>query len=297
MKLDVAAARAAVATVADTIGLSVPETAFRILGLATDLMVRAVGDVTINDGVNPRESTIVAGGGAAGVNIIGIASELGCSRVILPKTASTLSAAGMQFADIAAEEAASLVIPSNRFDFDGVNAVLAELTRRLEAFRVDKLSRADDYRIEYFGEARYLSQVWELDTPLAGSRFETQADLDTYLNNFHDVHERVFAVRDTGSPIETVSWKARLTVRIARPVPPSEACERSEPAQATTTRDCYFGAEGYVATPILKAEDLREGQTVTGPAIIEEATTTLVVAPGKSVAVSGAGNYLLGTAA
>lgn len=296
MKLDVPAARAAVATVADQIGLSVEEAAYRILGLATDLMVRAVGDVTINDGVNPRESTIVAGGGAAGLNIIGIASELGCSRVILPKTASTLSAAGMQFADIAAEEAASLVMPSNRFDIDGVNTVLAELKRRLETFRVEKLNRADDYRIDYFGEARYLSQVWELDTPLVGGRFESRADLDAYLNNFHDVHERVFAVRDTGSPIETVSWKARLTVRIARPVPPSGATETREAARAATTRDCYFGA-GYVATPILKAEDLGEGRNVSGPAIIEEATTTLVVAPGKSVTVSGAGNYLLGTAA
>ncbi|MGC4024275.1 MAG: hydantoinase/oxoprolinase family protein [Mesorhizobium sp.] len=295
MKLDVAAARKAVATVADRIGLSVEETAHRILGLATDLMVRAVGDVTINDGVNPRESTIVAGGGAAGINIIGIATELGCSRVILPKTASTLSAAGMQFAEIAAEEAASLVTLSTRFDFEGVNAVLADLTKRLEAFRKDKLDRAETYAIEYFGEARYLSQVWELDTPINGGKFKSQADLDAHLNNFHDVHERVFAVRDTESPIETVSWKARLSVSIARPVLASSEITAGEAVKTGSTRDCYFGS-GYVPTPILKPGDIKEGQTVHGPAIIEEATTTLVIDPGKAVSVSGAGNYLLTSA-
>jgi N-methylhydantoinase A len=293
MKLDVAAARRAVDTVASRIGLSIEAAAFRILGLAGDLMIRAIGDVTINDGVNPRESTIVAGGGAAGVNILNIARELGCSHVVLPKTASTLSASGMQFADIVAEEAASLVMLSTRFDFEQVNAVLGELTRRLERFREDKLDRAGRYRIEYLGEARYLAQVWELDTPIPGSSFGAQADLDAYLNNFHDVHERVFAVRDTGSPIETVSWKARLTVQIA-PEPATISNGRAA-AEATPSgqRDCYFGEEGFIATPIYKAVGLAAGQTISGPAIVEEATTTLVINPGMRVAVSAAGNYLL----
>jgi N-methylhydantoinase A len=297
MKLDVAAARTAIDAIAGKIGLSVEEAAFRILGLATDLMVRAVGDVTINDGLNPRESSIVAGGGAAGVNILSIASELGCSRVILPKTASTLSASGMQFADIAAEEAASLVTLSTRFDFEAVNNVLSELTKRLEAFRANRLARADRYKIEYFGEARYLSQVWELDTPIAGGSFRSQEDLDAYLNNFHDVHERVFAVRDPDSPIETVSWKARLTVHIAIPATKSSNDLNPDVARASGTRPCYFGKGGYTDTPIFKPGDLAAGQTVEGPAIVEEATTTLVINPGMTVTVSGAGNYLLTSAA
>ncbi|WP_334176625.1 hydantoinase/oxoprolinase family protein, partial [Pseudoxanthobacter sp.] len=92
MTLDVEAARKAIATVAGRIGLSVEEAAFRILSLASDLMMRAIADITINEGVNPRESTIIAGGGAAGINIMTIAAELGCQNVILPKVASALSA-------------------------------------------------------------------------------------------------------------------------------------------------------------------------------------------------------------
>lgn len=98
---------------------------YRIISLAGEFMMRAIGDITINEGVNPRESTIVAGGGAAGLNIMLIASELGCENVVLPKVASALSASGMQFAKIVAEETASFVTLTSRFDRERVNATLA----------------------------------------------------------------------------------------------------------------------------------------------------------------------------
>jgi N-methylhydantoinase A len=239
----------------------------------------------------------VAGGGAAGVNILAIAHELGCKRLVLPRTASALSASGMQFAEIVGEEAASLVMLSTRFDFNRVNAILDELAGRLEAFRTETLRDAETYKIEYFGEARYLSQVWELDTPLPKDRFRTQSDLDQYLKNFHDVHERVFAVRDSESPIETVSWKARLTVQISPPrVSMANGAGRQETG-ITTVRPCYFGQSGFLSTKIHKASDLAAGQRIEGPAIVEEATTTLVISPGMHVTVSSLGNYLLGDAA
>jgi N-methylhydantoinase A len=296
MPLDVAAARKAVSTVATQIGLSIEETAFRILGLATDLMMRAISDVTINDGIDPRNSTIVAGGGAAGVNILAIAHELGCKRVVLPRTASALSASGMQFADIVGEEAASLVMLSTRFDFARVNVVLDEIAARLEKFRTKTLRGAGTYKIEYFGEARYLSQVWELDTKLPSDRFRTQSDLDQYLTNFHDLHERVFAVRDSGSPIETVSWKARMTVQISPPRVSVMNGAGKAIAPITVARPCYFGEAGFISTKIHKASDLSAGQRIEGPAVVEEATTTLVISPGMQVTISPSGNYLLDSA-
>ncbi len=293
MQLDVVAARKAVETIAQPLGLTVEQAAYRILHLASELMIRAIGDVTINDGVNPGESTLVAGGGAAGINILAIARELGCSRVVLPGTASALSAAGMQFADIVAEEVMSAVMQSNRFDFERANAVLAELTQRLEDFRQGHLQNAADYSIEYFGEARYLSQVWELDTPLPGPRFTSAEDLARYVETFHAVHEQVFAVRDPDSPVETVNWKARLVVRIAPPPQAKQAGLGEAAPAAKIWRDCFFGSDQAVKTPIYKAQDLQAGNRVLGPAIIEEATTTLVVEPDTRVAVSRAGNYLL----
>ncbi|PZQ50826.1 MAG: 5-oxoprolinase [Rhodovulum sulfidophilum] len=293
MRLDVAAARAAIATVAEPTGRTIEEAAYLILTLASDLMVRAIGDITINEGLDPRESTIVAGGGAAGLNIMAIARELGCERVILPKVASALSATGMQFADIVAEETSSLVTISTKFDFAAVNATLDALEARLEAFRAGLKGAPADYRIEFSAEARYLTQVWDLDTPLPAPRFAGPEDLAAFVEAFHRAHERIFAVRDPGSPVEVINWKARLTV--ALPSPPLAAGEGGvRPAEpASARRLCFFGAAEGVETPIFKPKDLGPGVRVEGPAIIEEPTTTLVVFPGMAAEVSGAGNYLL----
>lgn len=293
MRLDVGAARRAIETVASRLGSTIEDTAYRIISLAGEFMMRAISDITINEGVNPRESTIVAGGGAAGLNVMLIAQELGCENVVLPKVASALSASGMQSSNIVAEETASVVSLSNRFDSGKVNAALAELKDRLEVFRRGLGDRGKDYRIDYFAEARYLGQVWELDTPLKSGRFADQADIDALVNAFHEVHERVFAVRDEGSPVEVVNWKARLTTKIASQVLPGAAPTQRADAKPSAVRQCYFGNLGSVSTSIYKPADLSVGATIKGPAIVEEPTTTLVVYPGMSATVSSAGNYRL----
>ncbi|GGC45240.1 hydantoinase/oxoprolinase family protein [Chelatococcus reniformis] len=298
MTLDVAAARAAMRGLAEALGLSIEVTAWRILTLAGDLMMRAVADVTINEGINPRDSTIVAGGGAAGMNIMLIAKELGCDHVVLPKTASALSAAGMQYADIVAEEVGSLYSLSDRFDFERVNALLERLEARVLAMRDTVPGQAGAVELEFYGEARYQAQVWELDTPfpdtrLASRRFAGQADLNAYVQNFHDLHERIFAVKDPGSAVETVSWKVRLVVKLDAPVTRKVAAAESATPPVASYRPCFFGDNEPVQTPIYKASDLSAGHAIAGPAVIEEPNTTLVVYPGMSALVSAAGHYRL----
>ncbi len=296
MTLDVAAARRAIETVSSKIGLGAEECAYRILTLASELMIRAIGDITINEGLNPRESSIVAGGGAAGLNIMLIAKELGCNRVILPKTASALSAAGMQYANIVSEEAASLVTSTQAFNFEGVHAVLCRLKAKLDAFAI-QLDQSVNHRIEFITEARYAGQIWELDTPVPASGLETLADVEALKEEFHRVHERLFAVRDEGSPVEFINWKARLSIPLGSDPassPEVEICSADpEFCAGLAKRDCFFGGASPVATPILKPRDMFPGLRIQGPAIIEEPTTTLVVYPGMSATISGAGNYLL----
>jgi N-methylhydantoinase A len=296
MKLDPDAAHRAVSEIAATVALSPEETAYRIIGLASDFMMRAIGDITINEGVNPRESTIVAGGGAAGLNIMMIAKELGCDRVVLPKVAAALSASGMQFANIVSEESASMVTLSSRFDTDRVNALLDDLTSKLEVVRRGLGERAAQYRVDYFAEARYLSQVWELDTPLPGRRFDGAADLAAFVETFHQVHERMFDVRDVGSPVEIVNWKARLIVPLASPPAIVVGPETGAVVTAKVSRPCFFGSSQPVATGVFRPGDIPAGGMVAGPSIIEEPTTTIVVYPGMSATLTPAGNYLLNVA-
>ncbi len=169
MALDAAAAARVLQRLADALGQTLHQAAFSVMTIANELMIKAIQEITVSEGVNPRDSVIIAGGGAAGMNIMPIARELGCATVILPKTASAMSACGMQFSDIVFERTRSRFTLSGSFDRDGVNAALDGIEQGLERFRGELQGAGEaQHRVELFVEARYRSQVWELEHAAAG---------------------------------------------------------------------------------------------------------------------------------
>lgn len=294
MTLDVEAARKAVGKVADKIGLTVEETAWGIITLTSQEMVKAVHEITVGQGLNPRESTLIAGGGAAGINIMQIAEELGSEKAVLPKMASALSASGMHFADIVKDQSGALITTSTAFDRDGVNALLDKLESQLKDFANRFTSTYPTFTMEYGVEARYESQIWTIDLPLTSARFDSQEDFDLLARAFHALHERVYAVRDEGSAIEFLNWTARVTIHLPREKSDFVPTQRKV-ITSPHSRSCYFGGVGRVETPVFKPEHVVPGGHIAGPAIVEEPTTTLVIYPGMSTTISGAGNYILHT--
>ena len=295
MTLDTTAAYRVIARMAENFDQSVERAAFSIMTLANEHMIKAIQEITINQGINPQESALIAGGGAAGLSIMPIAKELGCKRVVLPRTAGALSACGMQFSDIAAEHSVSRLAVSNDFDFDGVNNTLQDIEHELKRFKTTLEGRGlESFDIEFFVEARYLYQVWELDVALPSSRFRAAADVDKLVNAFHAVHERVFAVVDEGNPVECLNWKGRITVHLSRAEEGAvgNAGPASEPP-VHSRRMVFFGEGSGIEIPIYLGAEFAHGSRIQGPAIIEEPTTTIVVYPDTSVQLSGAGNFLL----
>jgi N-methylhydantoinase A len=295
MRLDVQAAQRVISELAARINKTPEDAAYSIIQLTSELMIKAINEITVREGFNPRESTLVAGGGAAGLNILPIAGELGCENIVLPKTAGALSACGMQFSDIVTDHTASHVTLSQRFNFDGVNAALQRVDDELNRFLGTLAGKGlESHKIEYFVEARYQYQVWELDTPLPVSRFHSKADVDALLNAFHEVHERVFAVRDEGSQLECLNWKGRLTVHLPSSIKIGAAkSTRVGTPEPFSRRRVYFGEIGSVEAPIYRGLDLPRGARIPGPAIIEEPTTTIVVYPETSARVSDSDNFIL----
>ena len=291
MQLDVEAAKHAVETLADEVRLPLHATAEAILTVANEHMVAAIKEITINEGVDPRDSLIVAGGGAAGLNIVPIARELGCPRVLVPRTAGALSACGGQYSDVVAEFTVSRFARSVDFDY-GVNDSLAAIGAAIDDFSRGLGSRGfERFQTSYFVEAHYPYQVWDVEIPLPGDRLRDERDVEALVEEFHRAHERIFAVKEPGQLVEFVNWKGRLTVSLARP-PLGRATGNGGPPPPLRRR-AYFGELGEVETPIHEGHALRAGTIVAGPAVIEEPTTTIVVYPGSSAAVTDFGNYLL----
>jgi N-methylhydantoinase A len=291
LALDPAAAHRVIGELAARFGQSADRLAASVMAIANELMIKAITEITLNEGLNPRESVIVAGGGAAGFNIMPIAAELGCTTVIVPRTASVLSACGMHYSDIVFEATRSRFTDSANFDAAAVNAALDAIEAELEAFRQGLTGLRDaPARTEMFVEARYRAQVWELDTRLPSARL---TDAGALAEAFHQVHERLYAVRDEGSAVEFVNWKGRIAVRaFTAPKVPDLAAEPYVPVP-DAHRDCYFAQTGRVRTPIYRGEAIRPGARIEGPAIIEEPTTTIVVYANGYAECSPRGHFLL----
>ncbi|HET6448537.1 MAG TPA: hydantoinase/oxoprolinase family protein [Conexibacter sp.] len=293
MALHKAAAERVVGRLGEALGESMERAAHAILTVANEHMVQAINEITVNEGVDPRESLLVAGGGAAGLGVVPILRELGASRGLVPRTAGALSACGIQYSDVIAEFSVSDFTETHGFAFDAVNAAFGRLDELAEGFAARLRERGlSRHRVDYAAEARYAYQVWELEVPLAKGRFDGPDDVSVLEELFHETHERVFAVKEPGQSVECLYWKARLTASLERPDLPASEPTDEAPVPART-RPAYFPATGTTEIPFYLGQDLRPGMTVEGPAVIVEPTTTLVVYPDSAASVTRHGNYLL----
>lgn len=296
MKLDQHASRNAVAEIANQLALSLEEAAVAIITVANDLMISAIQDITVSEGIDPRESAFVAGGGAAGLNIVSIAAELGCKIVILPRTASALSACGMQFSDAVSEEAASAITSSDDFDFAAVEHAQSSIEADLQSFHHRlKLSNILSHRIEFTVEAHYRSQIWEIEIPCP-TRIKTPADVAKLVEVFHTHHERTFAVRDTHSAVEFLTWKGRIHIAIARKKwVPNETTPLDAVPLPMKTNPVFFAESGFQQTSVYLGDHLKAGTSIAGPAVVLEPTTTIVLPPGSSAFLTAHENYVITT--
>jgi N-methylhydantoinase A len=294
MKLDAAAARKVIGGIAAELGKSVEDASAGILTVASEHMVAAIKEITINEGVDPRDSLLLAGGGAAGLNIVPIAHELGCTQVLVPRMAGALSACGAQYTDVVTEFSTNQVTQSDTFDFVAVNTALAGLEASMEDFKTSLRARGiETFRSEYFVEARYQYQVWELEVPLRGPLFRDTGDVETVVHAFHAAHESIFAVSEASQHIEFIQWKGRVTGELSRPpLTPVERSSSTQPVPGRTAQ-AYFPSTGTIAIPLYRGETLGPGVQIAGPALIVEPITTIVLYPGSRATVTKFNNYMV----
>ncbi len=283
MQLDgEAAGRALEEHVGGPLGLGLEEGAAAVLRLVTERMARAIEEITVNQGIDPRRAVLVSGGGAAGLNAVAIARRLGCGRVIIPEPAAALSAAGALMSDLSGEFSRTCLTTTGDFDFEAVNGALSQLADDCERFDDGPGAEAVETSIESSVEARYVGQTWEIDVPVRGTRFGSPADVERLREDFHAAHAELFAVHDPDSEIELVTWHARVSCRLREVSVPKFAPAATGPRESNGRRSAYFAGEGMVDTTIIDLERLMTGETRVGPAIIESPVTTVVLEPGAS---------------
>jgi N-methylhydantoinase A len=284
MRLDTERARAAIARdVAEPLGLDLHEAASAILALATEQMVQAITEITVDAGIDPRGAALVGGGGAAGLNGTAIMRRLGCRALVIPQAGAALSAVGALMADLAAEFTAACFTTTESFDSTRVDEVLEALSRRAVAFAADV--GAQEHELELIAEARLARQVWQIDLPLRVQRFAGDPDaVRTLEEDFADLHEQIFAVRDERSAVEIVGLRARVTC------PLQDSSEgRMRPVQGAPDgeREVYFSGHGVMRAHVRSLAGLAAAEVLQGPALIESPLSTIVIEPGTQAEHTG----------
>ena len=290
MTLDRRAAETALREkVADPLGLSVEETAAAVLALATEKMVGAIDEITVNQGIDPQSAVLIGGGGAAGINAVAVGRRLGCAAVLIPEAGALLSAAGALMSDLSSDHARMLFCVSRDFPFDKVDAVLGGLLAQCRAFAEGPGAGAFEVVTEASVEARYPHQIWEIEIPVAGGRVHGPADLDALKASFHAMHRSIFEINDPSSEVEFVTWRAKVSCRLREggggqlPARPAAMGER-------LSRPVYFEGTGWIEAPIASFESMAPDVAVDGPAIVESSFTTVVIDPGsRAVRTAGGG--------
>jgi len=289
MPLDLGLAEAAIRDrVAAPLGIDIADAADAILTIATENMVQAIMDITVNQGIDPRDAILVGGGGAAGLNSVRIARRLGCSTLLIPEVGAALSAAGAMMSNLKAEYHASQFVTTAAFDHAAAARIVEQLTARCRAFAEGPGAGAVETTISFKVDARYATQVWEIEVPLRGPDIATDRGVADFIADFHRTHEDLFSFSDPSSAVEIISWTAEIACRFGE----REGLRFAAGAEASQRlpRRAYFKSTGWAEVPALQFATLPVGKQVPGPAIVESSFTTVVVDPGATATRHASGS-------
>ena len=293
LPLDSGAAHRAVATVADALDLEVAEAAYAIHVTGNENMIAAIEDITVNEGIDPRESFLVAGGGATACHIGEMARALGIARFMVPGVAAGLSAYGGLVTDIRGEETATLHTSDRHFALDAVNRTLATLRQRAERFLERAGVPAQDRRYEYAFQARYKYQSWEIEALFEpGDGGLDAQDVPALSVAFHDMHERIHTIREDDSEVEFTTWTVRAIGTGGAVEAGPAAREGSGYLSERGRRRVYLGEDGdFRALPAYDGNTPPAGAEVAGPALIDSETTTILLLAGQRARADAGGNF------
>ncbi len=281
--------------IAGPLNLDPYEAASTICEVVEQNMIAAIEDITIWQGIEPKEYVIVCGGGAIGLHIGHIARELGIRKVLVPRMSGTISAMGGICAEILSTFNEAFFTESGSFNYEVVHAKLEKIEKESEAFLSRCKVAPKDRKVDFFIEARYPCQVWDLEVPLNGNRIANENDVAQLVADFHDIHERVFAVKEPGQKVECTGCFAEARGKAPEVRLEEKKAGIEDPAHALVgKRPAYFRElGGLVETPVYRGEMLMCNNKIAAPAIIEEPLSTLVVFPGTEVTVTRWGSYLI----
>jgi N-methylhydantoinase A len=250
-----------------------------ILEIINVNMMGAVRVISIEQGIDARDFTLVAFGGAGPLHAADVAFNMGIPHVLIPPRPGLLSAIGLLHADICGDFSLTKLVQADERCIDVINQALLDLKARGLVWLENEVGIHSDAQMIWSIDLRYQGQNSELSLPVD----ESQINLNTLhqlIENFHQSHTDFYGYSMKDQVIEIVNL--RLMVRVLRPAPPIENIQNKNTdlkIAIVENRLVWFFDYGYVQTKIYDRDLLPINSEFDGPAIIEQMDTTTVVPP------------------
>jgi len=271
------------------LGLDPVAVAAAILRVANDRMAGAIRMVSLERGHDPRDFVLFAFGGAGPLHASALARELGIPRVLVPARPGITSALGCLVADVRHDYVKTVNQDLQRMDLRAAWAVLERHVEEGRRTLADEGVEVEAVVARHEADMQYLGQSHVLTVPLPGARFER----DELRRAFERAYRERFDTELGSMPVLVVSLRTAVIGR-RRPVSLEgliDAGTGAAPAPAGV-RDVWFDG-AWRATPVHRREALAPGNTLVGPAIVEQMDSTTVVEPGDTCTVDRLGNLVI----
>ena len=288
MPLDASLARAAIARVAGQLGIAVEQCAHAVIRVANSIMSEAIRAVTVERGRDPRDFTLVAYGGAGPVHATAVARELNIPRVLVPAGPGTFAAYGMLVTDLRHDVARTLTGRLDALDSEMVAARFAELEADAAAYVRTRLQGSAESPMHFIRklDLRYVGQFHPLTMVVPGDANGQFASLTA--ERFHRAHEERYGHCAPHEPIEVGALRVTAVGEVLKP--PAERSPSSSGRQASAQRRDVLYEDGVRRSASVHRRDaLVTGDTVAGPAVIEDPATSVVLGESdRATVVDGA---------
>ena len=260
-------------TISSKLKMDENNSASSIIDVVTQNMSQEIKNLTIRQGINPNKSVIISGGGASGINIIDLARNLGCKKVLMPDLGPVLSASGGIIADFSDEYSITYPSKLSNLNISKVNTIIKSLSKNCQKFLKTNCKNYISFDVFYYIDAKFTDQVWEIEVPLKLSN--NKVDPKKIKLEFQKKYLDLFGVTDNESEIEIIQWNARIYSKMTNSNLLIDYGNFNQ--KDVKYRDVFFKNIGFQKTKILKFEQLVYGKSFNGPAVLETPFTSVLV--------------------
>jgi N-methylhydantoinase A len=293
MPLDVKAAEAALARVAEPLGMDATAVADGILRIAATAMSYAVKGVTTERGFDAGDFALVAYGGAGPLHAVEVAREIGIRKVIIPGAPGVFSAFGMLFSDLRYDYVRTFLTRLEEAPFEKIEALYTALEAEGRAAIANASVKPQKVTIRRAADMRYVGQEHAVAVEVPLTVFKKR-DREEIKRLFDAMHELRYGTSAPQERAEIVSLRSTVTGVMRKPPQATIREGQRKPMAAAFTgkRPVFFGT-GFEPTPTLRRAALLAGNRISGPALIEEHASTTVLMPGDACEVDAYGNLVI----